>query len=208
MGYGTFRMASMKEMQQTLIKAVEVKAKATDTFGPHLQLGFNLLTNLGENSRLGFFYEQSSTGGRIAYEDYSGEIKVDNIVTYKALGLKLDRSEPIGESRLGFVTGIEANVFFSELRYEIYSRVYDYQESSEEQYAALGIGVKPYAGIQYQTERFHTLLSVGYLASGNRAFHVPGEKDQYLVRNRNNDKLEPGWGGLRFNLTFTFPISF
>ncbi|MBF8962106.1 hypothetical protein I0P70_02510 [Pontibacter sp. FD36] len=207
MGLGTFRMKSMKEFQQTLISRSNVNAKATDSFGPYFQLGLNAVMDLDEQTRVGLFVERSSTGGRVAYEDYSGELRYDTPVNYTALGAMLYTHEPILNSQLSFVAGIEASAFISRLRIETYGRLYNESDSSSDTFSSKGVGLKPFIGLQYPILTIPARLTFGYLASGSRAFHVPGEPDQYLVRNSDNDKLEPSWNGIRLNLSVSFPIS-
>jgi hypothetical protein len=206
LGLGTFRMTSMKEFQQTLISRTGVNAKATDSFGPYFQYGINAVMDLDKQTRVGLFLEHGSTGGRVAYEDYSGELRFDTPVNYNALGAMLYTHEPIRNSRLDFVAGVEASAFISKLRLESYGRIYDESDSSSDRFNSKGLGIKPFVGLQYPIMAVPTRLTFGYLVSGSRAFHVPGEPDHYLIRNSKNDKLEPSWNGLRVNLSVSIPI--
>lgn len=208
LGYGNFQMKSMKELQQSIISRSGVNAKATDTFGPYFQYGLSVVTDLDEKARAGVFVERGSTGGRVAYKDYSGELQFDNLVSYNAVGAQIYSHMPIRNSQVSFVSGIEASVLFSRLRMEGYSRLYNTSESSEEKFNSTGIGLKPFVGLQYPILNIPASLTLGYLASRNGPFHVPGERDQVLVRDNNttDNKLEPGWNGLRINLTVSVPL--
>ncbi|MDX5422839.1 MAG: hypothetical protein LPK14_11345 [Hymenobacteraceae bacterium] len=206
LGFGTFRMSSMKELQQTVISNTSVNAKAVDQFGPYFQFGLGLVQDLSDNTRAGLLVERGSTGGRVAYEDYSGEITFDTPVSYNALGIFLYTHEPIAASKIELVTGIELNLFLSRLKTESYARIYDSKESSEDKFNSKGLGLKPYIGLQYPVFTLPVSLTAGYMASASQAFHVPGEKEQYLVRNADGDKLEPSWSGLRINLTVAVPL--
>lgn len=205
-GYGTFGMKHMKEFQGTLIQGTRVPAKQTDSFSPWFQYGLNMVGYLGEHSRAGLFVEHGSTGGRVAYEDYSGEIRFDSFVSYNALGLLYYFTKPMGTGPLHFVGGIETSFLMSRLRLEGYSRIYDSTDSSEDKFNSFGLGLKPYLGLQYPVLNLPVQLTLGYMGSMNGPFHVPGEPDYYLVRNSNNDKLSPDWSGLRLNLTVSVPI--
>lgn len=206
LGFGTFRMASLKELQQTIIRQTGVNAKAIDAFGPYFQFGFGLVQDLDENTRAGLFAEHGSTGGRVAYEDYSGEFTFDTPVSYNALGVTLYSHQPMEDSGFSFVAGLEANVFFSQLKTEAYTRIHDSSDSSEDKFTSVGLGVKPYVGLQRTVNALPFRLTAGYLASASKPFHVPGEPDHQLVRNGHNDRLEPGWSGLRISLTVSVPV--
>lgn len=208
LGFGTFRMKSMKEFQQTFISYTGVNAKATDSFGPYFQFGVNVLKDLDENARVGVFVERGSTGGRVAYEDYSGEVRLDNLVSYNTIGILLYSHEPIRSSQVSFVSGMEANLFLSRLKTEGFSRIYDTSDSSGDKFNSIGFGLKPYLGLQYPILSVPARLTLGYMASGNKPFHVPGERDHVLVRNNNStdNKLEPSWSGLRINLSVSVPV--
>lgn len=206
LGAGTFHMAAMKDFQKTIIQGSQVNAKATDTFGPYVQYGLNTTTDLNDRTRVGMFLERGSTGGRVAYKDYSGELQLDTRLSYLALGALIYTHEPIGTSAFQFITGLETNLFSSRLQVESYSRLYNEKESGADTFKSLGLGVKPFIGLQYPLLALPFNLTFGYLASANKPFHVPGKPDQQLSRNNGKDPLEPGWGGIRLNLSVSIPI--
>ncbi|GAB3811772.1 hypothetical protein [Pontibacter rugosus] len=207
LGVGTFSMKSMKEFQEMVIEELEVNAKAVDNYGPYFQYGFNVAKSLNEDDRVGLFLERGSTGGRVAYKDYSGEVQVDTKLRYTSLGAFIYTLNPIKESEVKFIRGIEASLFFSKLKLESYSRIYSQSASSTEKFNSLGFGFKPFVGLQYPLFDMPTTLSLGYMLNASGAFHVPGDSDQYLVRNKyGSEKLEPSWSGLRLNLSVAFPI--
>jgi len=206
LGLGSFRMASMKEFQQTIIRQTGVNAEAVDAFGSYFQFGLGLVRDLDEETRLGLFAEHGYTGGRVAYEDYSGEITFDLPVSYNALGATIYSHEPLKGGRFSLVAGFEANVFFNKLKTEPNSRVYGASESSEDKFNSIGLDLKPSVGVQYPFYATPVRLMVGYMASASKPFHVPGEPDYQLTRNSDNDTLEPSWSGLRINLTVSVPV--
>ena len=204
-GYGTFQMSSMKEFQQTIKNGNSLDVRVTDNFGPYFQYGLGV-GRFVRSYRLGAFYEFGSTGGRVAYSDYSGEYRNDNILNYHATGVSFEHLAPLGTGKFHFVKGIEANSVVSVLKVKEYARVFDESVSSNDNFYAIGGGLKPYIGLHRQLFRFHTVLSVGYLFNLNTAFRVPGQWDAYLLRNSRGDKLNPNWSGLRLNLTFSIPV--
>jgi hypothetical protein len=207
LGYGTFQMQPLKELQRSMVANTGMNAKVTDSYGPYFQFGFNVVFALSENTRLGSFFEHGSTGGRIAYSDYSGEFTLDTPVNYNALGTLIYHHQAFGESKLRHVLGAELQMMRTTLKLLANTKVYDMTDSSEDRFNSFGVGLKPFAGLQYPLLKLPITLSVGYLVDANNPFHVPGEPDQQIVKNSNNETIDPGWGGLRINLTVSVPIT-
>ncbi|MCJ8166753.1 hypothetical protein MKJ04_18040 [Pontibacter sp. E15-1] len=205
-GAGTFGMKSMKELQQQAVHTSGIDAKTTDTFGPYVQFGANVLKDLNENTRAGIFVEHGSTGGRVSYRDYSGEILIDDLMSYNAVGGMLYSHYAIRESKLHFFSGMELNAFFSKLVHKEYWRIYTESAESEDTFKAIGVGIKPFVGLQYPVVHLPLRLSVGYMASASAPFHEPGKPKNKLTRNADGKSLEPGWSGLRLNLSVAFPL--
>ncbi|MBX0332850.1 hypothetical protein K3G39_06340 [Pontibacter sp. HSC-14F20] len=205
-GYGTFRMEAMKEYQQTLSYASDVNAQAVNSFNPHYHFGLGVVYALSERIHTGVFGELGETGGRVHYEDYSGELRHDLRVKYKSVGILVSSQFPIGATRFGFVTGLEASVILSKLHAEEYTRLYERTDENEKQYNATGFGIKPYAGLLCRIGNIPVQLTTGYMASASGPFHTSGNPNFKLDRNSKNDKLEPGWSGLRLNLSISVPI--
>ncbi|EJF08907.1 hypothetical protein [Pontibacter sp. BAB1700] len=206
LGFGTFRMQSMKELQRVMIANTDLNAKATDTFGSYAQFGLNVVSDLGENTRIGGFIEHGSTGGRVAYSDYSGEFLLDTPLNYNAFGGLFYHHQPIKESTLRYVVGAELHMLMTNMKLQAYTKINNTTESSEDKFNSYGLGLKPFVGLQYPFLDFPTTLSLGYLLDTNYPFHVPGEPKQQLRINSNNKTLQPGWGGLRINLAVSIPI--
>ncbi|WP_299708400.1 hypothetical protein [uncultured Pontibacter sp.] len=207
LGFGTFSMQSMKELQQTVIANTDINVKATDTFGSYFQFGFNVVSDLGDQSRIGFFMEHGSTGGRVAYADYSGEFRMDTPVNYNTFGGLFYHHQAIKETKFSYIAGAELHMLMSTLKLQSYTRIEDEVESSEDKFNSYGLGLKPFVGLQYPLMNMPTTLSLGYFIDTNYPFHVPGELDQQLVKNSNNETIQPSWSGLRINLSVGIPIS-
>lgn len=204
-GYGTFKMKAMKDYQQVLIKKSEVNALATDTFGPYVTFGASALYGLGEKSNIGLFLEQSYTGGRVDYEDYSGRMRYDFLLRYRALGMAASTKMSLRGSALHVVQGAELSLIYSRMLLqesgEVYGRVY----SSDATYRANGVGFKPFIGLEYPILSLPTRLTVGYLFSGSGTYFVPGNKGTYPAQLQAKD-LKPEWSGLRVNFSVAIPV--
>lgn len=206
LGFGTFQMQSMKELQRVMIANTGLNAKATDTYGSYFQFGINVVSDLGDQSRIGFFIEHGSTGGRVAYADYSGEFLLDTPLNYNAFGGLFYHHQSIKESKFSYVAGTELHMLMTTLMLQAYTKINSETESSDDKFNSYGLGFKPFVGLQYPLMQFPTTLSLGYFLDTNYPFHVPGELDQQLVINSNNKTIQPSWSGLRINVAVSIPI--
>lgn len=207
LGWGTFRMASMKSFQEHIVSESDVNAKATSAYPAYFQYGVSFIRDLDEQSRWGFFYERGSTGGRIAYKDYSGEIKLDTPLRYNALGALLYSHKPIKNSTFDFVAGVEASVYFTKLKLESYTRIYEESVSEDNEAFANGLALKPFIGLQKVYFRLPVSLTIGYLVNANKHFHGKRNPDSYIPEGNGDDKLQPSWSGVRLNFSVAIPIT-
>jgi hypothetical protein len=204
-GYGTFQMNAMKDYQQVLIKQSQVKAQATDSFGPYALFGASALYALGEKTNIGLFLEHVSTGGRVHYEDYSGMMQYDFLLRYRALGMSVSTKVPLRGSKTHFVQGAELSMIYSRMLLQENGRVYDRIYNGEDTYRANGFGFKPYVGLERSVLSLPTRLAVGYLLSGSGTYFTPGNKGTYPTALQAKE-LKPDWSGLRINFSVSIPI--
>jgi hypothetical protein len=204
-GYGTFQMKSMKDYQQVLIKQSEVNAQATDTFGPYAIFGASALYALGERTSAGLFIEQSYTGGRVDYEDYSGRMRYDFLLRYRALGLVASTKIPLRGSSVHFVQGAELSLIYTRMKLKEDGQVYERVYGGEETYKANGFGVQPFVGLEQSILSLPTRLTVGYQFSGSSTYFAPNNKGTYPANLQAKD-LKPDWSGLRVNLSVAVSI--
>jgi hypothetical protein len=204
-GYGTFQMNAMKDYQQVLIRQSQVKAQATDSFGPYALFGASALYALGEKTSAGLFLEQGSTGGRVDYEDYSGRMRYDFLLRYRALGMGVSTKIALLKSGVHFVQGAELSLIYSRMLLQESGQVYDRAYSGNATYRANGFGFKPYLGLEYPVLSLPTRLTVGYLFNRSGTYFAPGNKGSYPATFQAKD-LKPDWSGLRINFSVAIPI--
>jgi hypothetical protein len=89
MGVGWFRMHDLKDFQESLQHSYPVGTKITEQFPVFFIYDVAIYGKVQGSNLVGFYYQYGSTGGRIHYQDFSGEITSDQLVHYNTLGLTL-----------------------------------------------------------------------------------------------------------------------
>ncbi|MBB6610549.1 hypothetical protein H7F15_05835 [Pontibacter sp. Tf4] len=201
-GLGTYNMSQMKQLQAEMGHSTGVQYKVTDEFPAYFNYGLVVSYHLTEQNRFSLFFETGSSGGRVAYEDYSGKFTSDQLVKYKSVGAFLSRD--FGTGDLKFILGLESSFIFSDLTLESNIQIEDYQDSAKDDFKAYGYGLKPYIGIARAFNRIEPKVTLGYLYNDSNSFYWEGNKDMILTSN--NQEVAPDWSGLRLNISLGFNI--
>lgn len=203
MGYGTYAMGDMKLVQSDYRRNVGVWAKATDEFPAYFQRGLLVSLHLTEQNRISLLFEQGSTGGRLAYEDYSGSLRLDQLLRYTSFGGILGREHRL--NGISLMYGLESTVILSSFRMELSMQVDGDSYTNSEDFKAVGLGAKPMLAIGYHYKRFLPRLSIGYLINhSQKPFHL--KNDELSVLMLQNQELAPDWSGLRLTLSLGYTI--
>lgn len=199
-GYGTFRMRLMKEFQQEIIHISGVNAQATDQFPGFMIYGFKFAYSQDGQRRSGLLLERGSTGGRVAYADYSGSFNADQLLSYTGLGIFLeDRSAFEALAPFQLVLGGEAQFLFNKMVLNNQVELFKRKSAEKETFRSVGIGVQPYAGFAWPYKKLEVLLSVGYVINEIGQFHLKKDKNMVLDR-----KIVADWMGFRFGTSVQF----
>ncbi|MGE5845909.1 MAG: hypothetical protein ACM34O_04235 [Ignavibacteria bacterium] len=205
-----FNMGKMKDFQDQLMapfKEINVPIEAVESFParPGWQIGF-LYTPPGDsNVALGAFFDYASTGGRIHYQDYSGEVKVDQIVNaYSCGGILNIRYKQWEFTRLDFV--LSARVIFSSLKNKLFFQIGDQSDSQELDFKSTSIGIEPGANYSVFMNLFNINFGVSYL------FNIPAdlvysENDEAYLTDQAGNKISLDWGGVKFGISFGYGIN-
>lgn len=192
-GYGNFSMQGLKTVQEGLILQNNLGLEVVEEFPAYYQFGLQFRYNISARYAGGIALETGSTGGRVAYADYSGSIRADQLVSYKSVGTFSEYL--IQEGKLNWLAGVEVTAVRSALTLEITTQVNEHKGHNLEELVALGVGIKPYMSLRYPVKRFVPEISLGYLFYSGRPFHLRG--DERMILSAYNKEIGPNWGGLR-----------
>jgi len=205
-----FNMGKMEDLQDQLMspfKQINVPIDAVESFPARLgwQIGFLYTLPGDSNVALGAFFDYASTGGRIHYQDYSGEIKVDQIVNaYSWGGILNIRLRQWEFTRLDFVLG--ARLISSSLKNKLYIRIGDERDSQELDFSSTSVGIEPGVNYSIFMNLFKINFGISYL------FNIPAdlvysENDEAYLTDQTGKKVSLDWGGLKFGISFGYGIN-
>lgn len=203
MSYGTFSMREVKDFQKHFIEQVPVGIKITDSFPGFYLFGFRgakaLEQGETDNVYLGFVAETGSTGGRAHYADYSGSIHFDQLLRYFSGGIFLEKIAYQGP--IHFFYGMQLEALQTHFTFKSHVKIGHQEDWQSEAFRSMGGALKPYLGVAYPMHHFTFGLHLGYLVNGSAPFHVKGEPKAIITLDGSENKVSPGWSGLRFNLS-------
>lgn len=137
-----------------------IPVEVVDAFAPRLALGLDAVLLRHDGDRLGLYLGFASTGSRLHYEDYSGEIAVDLLLTRVAAGVSVERSV-VGSPFVAL-----ARVGYAYTRFRDETRVRLYDEATEVEGPALvGHNLTIMPAVAYDrtlSNRFFLRASLGY----------------------------------------------
>jgi len=205
--YSFFNMGKMKDLQDQLMspyREIDIPIEAVESFPaqPGWQVGFLYTLPGDSNVALGVFFDYASTGGRIHYQDYSGEVRADQIANGYSLGGMVDiRFIQWELTRLDFVLG--ARLIFSSLKNKFYVQVGDQSQSLELDFSSTSIGIEPGFNYSVFMDLFKINFGISYLLN-IPADLVYSENDQAYLTDQNGKKVSLDWGGLKLGISFGY----
>lgn len=206
-GYGKYGMGEMKSFQQSSIEGLPVNARATDQFPAHFLYGLKFAFHSPVEDRYGIVAEVGSTGGRIAYADYSGSYLFDQLLRYKRLGVVLERYHPLPKGFVGWL-GIEISGVRSTLVFEEEVQIYQVGSSTDSYtFHAWGGSVQPTATLEKSLYGLKVGLQAGACLNFNEGFRLKGNRDAKLINvQKEGREVGPSWSGFRIGLLVGVPL--
>jgi len=208
LGYGSYNMSDLERIQNLLIDIYsqqQIPVTAVDKFPPYWNYQVEFLRKLNDSFGLSGFFGYASTGGRIHYSDYSGEIKSDQTVTANLYGIGVEYYFNPLES-LRFFSSVNFSLIFSSLELNDFFRIYNESTGSITKFNSFGIGIEPSVGIEYEISSLLFRFDLGLLLNGQGAFYFEEQPDVALKIN--GDEISPDWMGYRFGFSVGFVFCF
>lgn len=196
-GYATYTYKELREYQQLQERAAGIGSSAVAEFPPFFTYSFGGNVNF-KKLVYGFEVGHGSTGGRVAYEDYSGKLIQDIKVNYNYAGVsaaiflfKRDDMEVLG--------GIKALFLRNKLTLDN-SLTLESQSPVTEHIDFYGpaIGVRPNVTFRKFFGPLMLSLAAGYEIQTNSYPQTKGENRLFLD-NGSNEPVHLQGNGLRLN---------
>lgn len=203
LGYHNFDMSDLKSIQNNIVDDFgrrEIKANVTDDFPSYLNSQFLISYNINNLINIGIFYDFSSTGGRIYYQDYSGSYELDQKLNQKSYGIQIERY-----FRFQKLENSQLSVFIR--HYKIKSQlntiediiVMENQVIYKSVYLSESFGFDQGARWEYFYQFFSIGIEASYRYHLKKAFHLKEHTDHKLIID--GKEVKPDWDGLIIRLS-------
>lgn len=206
LGAGQFMMQELKSLNSERLEGIAVNAKILQNYPIYLTHTLVVSQNFSDFHRLGLSFEHQSTGSRISYKDYSGELTLDTRLTANSIGMFYEGY--IAEKKgIDLACGSYLYLNFSSLQFDNFIRVNSETQSEKINFNSQGISLQPFFSASKQIKSFilGTELSA-YLNIISRDLYLQQNKDATLVNNDGNT-IRPDWTGLRFKARISYIFS-
>jgi hypothetical protein len=185
-GFATYSHPELRAYQDYLLREFVVESKATERFPPYITYSLGVNKNW-TRWNLGIEFGHGSTGGRIYYEDYSGKIIADQLVTYNYLGIT-PSIVLHNNDKLIVTGGIRVSMIVHELTIRNDLTVGNETLHEEVEFLTDNLGFQPHVRIRKDiTSRLFIQGSVGYEIQDSRETISPDRNAAFLA----DEKGEP-----------------
>jgi len=195
-------MQELKDFNSNIIQSLPVDAKIVDNFP---QTGFiegNLLYNF-KAIYLGGSFIYHSTGSRISYNDYSGELKYDQIVSSYSFG-PIVKFKLFKEKRVNINPYISTNIIYTDFRFEETQVIFNEEISYDTKMQSAGIIFNIGLEALYKYKWTALGVFIGYSQDTFGELYLDGQK----VYNESGNQIRTNWSGIRYGLNMNFEIDF
>jgi|GEM_PF-4295023 len=184
--YNYFSMNDLKDIQKEMLNEfhfINIPLSSVESYPPYYGIQFRLgLTNIN-NLNYGIMVDLSSTGGRIHYRDYSGEIRIDNILSIISSGVFLEKKHFLNEW-ISIAYGISGQVIFAKLELLHLTRIGNGNMQQNLTFDCTSYGVEPNVSLTLNRYSFSLGFNLGYLAAESAQYK--SNKDARLHKANGN----------------------
>lgn len=202
-GYATFKMKSLADYQQERLGQYDTPVKITDNFPGYLNYSANFMI-----SRPSIFYAfylgHTSTGGRIHYSDYSGEVSSKMFAKMTFLGAGIAAQIFQIKSTKVFLGG-NLLVYLDKLKMTEHEIVYDTDRNYKSSVTLESLNLAAGPLLEAQREVKKILFKI----NGSYELHLPGRltldgAQDYYLKNSAGESVKIDGSGLRFNIGVSY----
>jgi hypothetical protein len=211
-GYGTYSQAELSNLQQqmenNLDNNYEVDTKITAAFPAWLYINGSVGYLITKQLAIGSSVAWGSSGGRISYNDYSGSVTLDMLVSYTSIGIPVTIIiKP--DSKWLLALELVPSYVFNKMNFNFEYVLLDDADGTKLKFRSRNIAVQPGLVLSRHIGRLGFDLRAGYnltLLKGN--LFLEGGDGTYLLDD-NDQKVRMDWNGLRLEagLSWTFKRS-
>lgn len=199
--FNTFSHSKLSDFQKEFKEDIEpIPIKTTDNFPANIgfTLGYEIV-----KSNTSIFLSYNSTGGKLSYSDYSGNIKLEeslNAITFGGIYFA-NLSE-----KKDFRLGLKAFSMFSSLAIESYSKIENSIDEDFIEFNSFDIGFGALINYEYPLSFLILKANIGFDVVFGGKLKFKDNNKAHLINNSDED-VTTGWSGLRTGLGIAIPIN-
>lgn len=204
--YNYFSMTDLKDLQNESVLKLRnngINASAVGSFpayyGFQLRLGLPVIFPNINNFDCGFLFDYSSTGGRVNYEDYSGEINFDQILRLYSFGAFIEKSFPRNEE-FSYKLGGSIQLILGSLDFDFLTRIGKHSDTENYNMDCVSLGFEPNVGATYTKYGVSIGFNIGLMIAIPSGFTLSTNSNAILQKS-NGDNVSLGMNGFRLGLT-------
>lgn len=201
--YNTFSHNDLSDFQQQLLKELnEIDMRVNDDFGANI--GFTVGVKVEEINTL-YFLSYNSTGGKISYSDYSGVIRVTQLLQAYTFGGEYQFRVSEEDSRNTFFLGARGFMNVTSFDVESYSMIYDNVTTESIEFDSFDFGLGARLIYEIPVWLVKLKLNAGYdlVFAGDL---ILSEDKEYALEDNKGDRIKTGWSGFRTGIGIVVPF--
>jgi hypothetical protein len=201
-GYGIYSLKDLRDMNSEILKNLPVEGKITDDFPAQPYYSAGVYYQTSDNVSLGITGKFYTTGSRISYKDYSGELEIDNILSSYSPGIAA-RFKLI-DKKLSLFEETRISYGFTKLKMK--EKIIG--STDENIFKSFGVQVEPRFKLSYRINGLEFGLNGGYLIDFGGKNRLVGNKDAVLQYTVSNEEIKTNWSGMRIGASVGYYFQF
>jgi hypothetical protein len=203
-GWATYSMSQFKKYQDLVIENLLVDAKITDQYPSYFYQQFQILAENKQGYLRGLVLDFASTGGRIAYSDYSGSYRYDQKLKKVGIGAHLEE-QLFKNKHFQVSSAIQLTLHSTKLAIDEYLDLEGDVSRSSPELATLGGAIDVLLGGEYRPFDFLLLRAdIGYQAQVFSESFQLDNTPRLLKEELEETHFKPNWSGFRGGIALGF----
>jgi hypothetical protein len=197
-GYASYSLDELKKYQDFLKRGLIVNATTTEEFPSFITyaLGIN---RQWKTSSLGIEFGHGSTGGRLFYQDYSGKIIADQLVSNNSFSL-IPSHILFDKKGLLISVGLKISIVLHSLELNNQLNIGGQLITEQARFKSLNIGFQPCINVEKNViKSFYIRCSIGYELQSKSEARLTDNPEIFLA-DENNKPVHLQSNGLRLAL--------
>ena len=184
-------------------RGLGIYPKTFDSFPAVWGYQGQLLIFLNKMLGVGVFGDYYSTGSRVHYADYSGEIKTDEILNRTSFGLQFEFFNHISD-RNSLVYFLQISFNKSEFKIDETLRIYEEKINETAIFKSSSTSLVLGIAYQFRFSYFIVRPDICYEFTVSKKYYFSEKEDFYL--NNGHERIKSIWNGKKIGVTLGFVI--